>query len=56
MVMTDQEIRKSISGTNPFMFDLYRQYNGDKSTTMSPVSIMLPHEHIGKWCEWRNKK
>ena len=25
--MTDQKIRKSISGTTPFMFDLYRQYN-----------------------------
>ena len=25
--MTDQVIRKNISDTNPFMFDLYRQYN-----------------------------
>lgn len=41
MVMTDQEFRKIISETKPFMFDLYRQYNGDKSTTMSPISIML---------------
>ena len=39
--MTDQVIRKNISDTNPFMFDLYRQYNGEKSTTMSPISIML---------------
>lgn len=28
--MTDQEFRKSISETEPFMFGLYRQYNGDK--------------------------
>ena len=27
MVITDQEFRKIISGTTPFMFDLYRQYN-----------------------------
>ena len=25
--MTDQEFRKIISETKPFMFDLYRQYN-----------------------------
>lgn len=41
MVMTDQEFRKSISETKTFMFALYRQYNGDKLTTMSPISIML---------------
>lgn len=56
MVMTDQEIRKSISGTTPFMFDLYRQYNFDKSTTMSPISIMLLMSILANGASGETKK
>lgn len=54
--MTDQEIKKSISGTKPFMFDLYRQYNGDKSTTMSPISIMLLMSMLANGASGETKK
>ena len=39
--MNAQEVRENICRTNHFMFDLYRQCKGDKSITMSPISIML---------------
>ena len=54
--MTDQKIRKSISGTTPFLFDLYRQYNGDKSTTMSPISIMLLMSILANGASGETKK
>lgn len=54
--MTDQEIRKNISETNPFMFDLYRQYNGDMSTTMSPISIMLLMSILANGASGETKK
>lgn len=54
--MTDQEIRKNISETNPFMFDLYRQYNGDKSTTMSPISILLLMSMLANGASGETKK
>ena len=56
MVMTDQEFRKIISETKPFMFDLYRQYNGDKSTTMSPISIMLLMSMLANGASGETKK
>ena len=46
--MTDQEFRKSINETEPFMFGLYRQYNGDKF----PHKHHATHEHVSKLCEW----
>ena len=54
--MTDQEFRKIISETKPFMFDLYRQYNGDKSTTMSPISIMLLMSILANGASGETKK
>ena len=54
--MTDQEFRKIISETKPFMFDLYRQYNGDKSTTMSPISIMLLMSMLANGASGETKK
>ena len=54
--MTDQVIRKNISDTNPFMFDLYRQYNGEKSTTMSPISIMLLMSILANGASGETKK
>ena len=56
MVITDQEFRKIISGTTPFMFDLYRQYNGDKSTTMSPISILLLMSMLANGASGETKK
>ena len=56
MVMTDQEFRKIISETKPFMFDLYRQYNGDKSTTMSPISTMLLMSMLANGASGETKK
>lgn len=38
------------------MFDLYRQYNGDKSTTMSPVSIMLLMSMLANGASGETKK
>lgn len=54
--MTDQEFRKSISETKPFMFGLYRQYNGDKSTIMSPISIMLLMSMLANGASGETKK
>lgn len=56
MVITDQVFRKIISETKPFMFDLYRQYNGDKSTTMSPISILLLMSMLANGANGETKK